>query len=75
MSSSIVTFASLTHLIISSVCGDLPKANYRSLARSVVASLQVWPPLLEIGPHFMVATLPSTNSSVSLKEEIQTSVR
>ena len=24
------------------VCGDPPKATYRSLARSVVASLQVW---------------------------------
>ena len=30
------------------VCGDPPKATYRSLARSVVASLRVWPqPLLK----------------------------
>jgi hypothetical protein len=44
---SCLNFVNLTHPRAGRqylpMCGDPPKATYRSLSRSVVASLQVWP--------------------------------
>ena len=55
LGNSIVTFASLTHLIISQKGDDARQfvVTRQSLAKSVVASLQVWP-----DPYIYFANLP-----------------